>query len=258
MKKLFTEEIEKFIHDNVKGMYVEDLVDLINSKFNTDYTYDQVKNYKSRHKLKSGVPNSKPTGPIVFPTEVQVFIVNNIKGTKTKDLVNMINDTFNSNYTYTQVKGYTSRYGLKNGLDATFKKGDVPHNKGKKGVCGKGCEKTWFKKGQAPINHRPVGSERIDSKDGYILIKTAEPRTWKHKHRVIWEQHNGPIPRNHVVIFLDGDKTNIDISNLALITRSELNILNQNKLIYDNAETTRSGIAIAKVIDTSHKRKRKK
>lgn len=31
-----------------------------------------------------------------------------------------------------------------------------------------------------PSNHKPVGSERIDSKDGYVLIKVAEPRTWKH------------------------------------------------------------------------------
>lgn len=257
MKNIFTEEIEKFINDNVNGMYVKDLVALINDKFNTNYTYQQLKNYKNRHKLKSGVSKNKPTGPIAFPTEVQVFIANNIEGTKIKDLVNMVNDTFNSEYTYTQVNGYVKRYGFKNGLDTTFKKGNVPFNKGLKGQYSLGSEKGWFKKGQIPINHREVGSERI-SKDGYVEIKVAEPKTWKLKHRIIWEQYNGPVPKNHVVIFLDGDKTNLDINNLSLLSRSELKIMNQVGLKYDNAEATKTGVLIAKAIDAGHKRKKKK
>lgn len=257
MKKAFSKEVEQFIIDNVKGSYVEDLAEKVNRTFGTNHTPTQIKNYKNRHKLKSGVPKRKATGPTVFPLEVQDFIARNIKGTRTHELLDMVNKTFNTSYTHTQVDGYTKRYGLKSGLDTTFKKGNVPFNKGLKGQCAPGSEKGWFKKGQTPKNHRQVGSERI-SKDGYVEIKVAEPNKWKLKHRVIWEQHNGSVPRNYVVIFLDGNKLNIDISNLALISRSELKIMNQVGLKYENAAATKAGVMIAKAIDTKNKRKKKK
>lgn len=103
-----------------------------------------------------------------------------------------------------------------------FKKGFVPANKGKKmppEVYAK-CAGTMFKKGQNPINHREVGSERID-RDGYIMIKVAEPNKWKLKHRLVWEQANGPIPKGYNIQFRDGNKLNLDIDNLYMISRKE-------------------------------------
>ena len=162
------------------------------------------------------------------------------------EIANMMNKEFNREFTVNQIKSAIGRYKLNTGFNGRFKKGNVPHNKGKKGLYYKGCEKTWFKKGQTPINHKPVGSERIDL-DGYTLIKVAEPSVWKLKHRVIWEKANGPIPKNYTVIFLDGDKSNTDINNLALVSRSELLIVNQKKLIKSDTELSKVGINIAKV-----------
>ena len=34
-----------------------------------------------------------------------------------------------------------------------------------------------------------------------------------HKHRWLWEQANGPVPKGHRLKCLDGDKTNCDPSN---------------------------------------------
>ena len=169
----------------------------------------------------------------------------------------MVNDKFGTNYGVNNIRAYMKNHKLRNGLDTSFKKGHIPANKGKKGICGRGCEKTWFKKGHTPSNHKPVGSERIDSKDGYVLIKVAEPRTWKHKHRVIWEQHHGPIPKDYVVIFLDGDKQNLDINNLALITRNELKIMNNQRLRSEDAAITETGVLIARLISTKDKCKKK-
>lgn len=193
-----------------------------------------------------------------YPNEVKKFIEEHVKGITSVELTRLLNDRFGTDYGSNHIRAYMKNHKLTNGLNTCFKKGNEPFNKGLKGQCAPGSEKGWFKKGSMPKNHKPVGSERIDSKDGYILIKTAEPRTWRHKHRVIWEQHNGPVPRNHVVIFLDGDKANLDISNLALISRSELKIMNQRGLKYDHAETTKAGIMIAKVIDAGHKCRKKK
>ena len=90
-----------------------------------------------------------------------------------------------------------------------------------------------FKPGDVPPNRRPLWSERIDSKDGFILIKVPErnphtgfPTRYKHKHVWVWEQANGPVPEGHAVVFRDSDKLNCSIENLILLSRAELLSLN--------------------------------
>ena len=65
-----------------------------------------------------------------------------------------------------------------------------------------------------------VGSERINV-DGYIEIKVAEPNRWRVKHRVIWEQHNGAIPRGFNVQFKNHNPLDCRIENLYLISKAE-------------------------------------
>lgn len=108
-----------------------------------------------------------------------------------------------------------------------FRKGDNSFNKGKKwdefmSPDGqKNSIKTTFKKGSKPMNHKPVGSQRIENRDGYLLVKTEEPNVWKLKHRLVWEQHNGKIPRGFNVQFLNKDRSDCRIENLYLISRSD-------------------------------------
>jgi hypothetical protein len=105
-----------------------------------------------------------------------------------------------------------------------FKKGNVPHSRGRKQteyMSPEGIEnsrKTCFKKGRVPHNHRPVGSERITDY-GYIEVKVSEPNKWKLKHRLLWERHNGSIPKGANIQFRDGNPQNCRIENLYLITR---------------------------------------
>ena len=194
---------------------------------------------------------------IKWSDEEKEYLKEITPGRHYKEILELMNERFDRPFRMEQIKGAIARYKLHTGFTGRFEKGNIPFNKGKKGECPKGCEKTWFKKGQTPINHKPVGSERID-RDGYILIKVAEPSVWKLKHRVIWEKANGPIPKNYTVIFLDGDKSNTDINNLALVSRSELLIVNQKKLIKSDTELSKVGINIAKVQSKINKRKRGK
>lgn len=109
-----------------------------------------------------------------------------------------------------------------NVIASQFKKGSVPANKGKK-MSPKQyakCARTMFKKGHSCSNHREVGSERVNA-EGYVEIKVAEPNKWRLKHRVVWEQSNGKIPPGCNIQFRNGNKLDIRIENLYMITRAE-------------------------------------
>lgn len=112
-----------------------------------------------------------------------------------------------------------------------FKKGQVPPNKGKRmpEEIYKKVEKTMFRKGNVPATHRPVGTETLRS-DGYIWVKVEEPNKWRLKQRLLWEQHNGPIPPGYNVQFKDHNPKNCRIENLYIISRSE-QMRNENSLI---------------------------
>lgn len=112
-----------------------------------------------------------------------------------------------------------------------FPKGHQPANKGRKQTEYMSTtqiektKKTRFKKGHIPKNHKPIGYERI-TRDGYIEVKTTEPNVFELKHRLIWTKHNGAIPSDCVIRFRDGNKLNVDISNLYLVSKSENMIFN--------------------------------
>lgn len=102
-----------------------------------------------------------------------------------------------------------------------FKKGNVPYNYGQKmsSILYEKCKKTMFKKGRKSHNTRQEGEES-KSKDGYTYVKIAD-NDWRLKHRVVYENVNGPIPADHIVVFKDNNLTNFDINNLELISKSE-------------------------------------
>ena len=184
----------------------------------------------------------------LFPKDVEQYIRDHVQGVLSVELTVMVNREFGTEYTVNQIRWFKKNHHLSSGLKTCFKKGGTPHNKGKKGIRYAGCEKTWFKQGRMPHNHKPVGTERIDSKDGYIMVKVAEPKHWKFKHRIVWEENNGPIPAGHAIIFLDGNKLNCSIENLRMVNRGTLVRLNQNHLFTDNARANESAIALAQLL----------
>lgn len=191
----------------------------------------------------------------LFPQNVQEFIIDNAKGISSSDLAILINNNFGTKYTNEQIHSFKSRRKIRSGVDRRFMPGQIPPNKGQKMSkdAYKKAKNTMFKKGHLPHNHRPIGSQRI-TKDGYIEIKIFEPRTWKAKHIILWEQHNGKVPKGHNVIFIDKNKENIRIENLALVSRAELARLNQSHLISQHPEITKVGITIVKVKNLINKK----
>lgn len=190
-----------------------------------------------------------------YTDEMKQFILDNYKGRYNQELADLFNQKFNTKITSRTIKSYKANNKLNSGLTGKFRKGQTPHNKGKK-MPKEVYEKvkhTMFAKGNVPPNHRPVGSERI-SKDGYIEVKVAEPNKWRLKQRVVYEEAKGKIPEGCTIIFLDGNKRNFDIDNLRCITRSELLYLNCNGLNNSN-EITETGILMARLDRTKNKKK---
>lgn len=193
-----------------------------------------------------------------YSSEEKQFFIEYVPGHSYREIQEEFIQRFGWEITLSQIKGSIARYKLNTGRSGCFEKGRPSYNKGKKGLRFPGSEKGWFQKGHLPKNYRPVGSERI-SKDGYVEVKVADPKTWKFKHRVIWEQVNGPVPKGCCLIFLDGNKQNITLDNLMLVNRNTEVRMNQNELFFEDAELTKAGVHIAMLINaTGNMRRRKK
>lgn len=258
MGKKYSEEVKKFIADNVHGITAKDLVVMVNAKFGTEFTESKMRSFKKNHHLKSGrkgVPIGRPSK--IYPDEVKNFIKENCAGVGPKEMTTKLNETFGTNYTHSQLKAWYGRHKINSGVTGFFPKGHIPANKGKKGVSYEGSQATQFKKGNKPYNWVPVGTERIN-RDGYTEVKIADPKTWKAKHKLIWEKAKGPVPKGHVVILGDGNKQNFDLANLLLVSRKQLVRLNQNNLIQNDAELTKTGIIIADIYSKIGERKKAK
>lgn len=155
-----------------------------------------------------------------------------------------------SDVTAGALHGLRKRHKFRTGRTGQFEKGRASPNKGKKcpeGTMGRhpNARRTQFKKGQAAPNAHELGDERIRS-DGYVEIMvdeanpyTGAPRRYVFKHRLLWEQANGPLPDGYALKCLSVDKTNCDPSNWEAVERGLLPLLNGGyrgkRLGYDEA-----------------------
>lgn len=92
----------------------------------------------------------------------------------------------------------------------------------------------------------PLGTEYIDS-FGYTLVKVKDTvggrsKNWKLKQRVIWENNFGPIPKNHVVLFLDNDKTNFSLDNLLCVPTSVTGVLAKKGWYTSDGNLTKAAV----------------
>ncbi|HUX00068.1 MAG TPA: rubrerythrin-like domain-containing protein [Phycisphaerae bacterium] len=134
---------------------------------------------------------------------------------------------------------------LRCGKKGRFRKGVASWNKGRKGWCPTGSERTWFKAGQmrgaAARNWRPIGTVKIrhDRPAKHLRGRKRKPGLppWRGKARRwikvadggrpqdrwiayarwVWQQHRGPIAKGLSVVHLDGDILNDRLENLVLL-----------------------------------------
>lgn len=189
---------------------------------------------------------------IRFTEEQKDFLIKNNYMKTSQELADLFENEFNIKLTKQQIKCFRGNNHLNCGLTGRFEKGHKTFNKGKKWneymskESQAKSKKTTFKKGHKPHNYRPVGSERI-TVDGFVEIKVADPNKWDLKSRVIYQQHYGKIPKGHKIIYLDGNRLNLDINNLKLVTFEEELIMNAKKLRYNDADLTNTGHILSQI-----------
>lgn len=192
----------------------------------------------------------------IYTPEEKEFIVSFVPGHTYRETREAFTKRFGWEITRNQLEGCMVRYGVRSGIDARFKKGHVPTNKGVKGYHSPGCEKTWFKKGSVPKNCKPIGTERV-VKGGYISVKVAQPNIWKSKQRLIYEQTYGPIPENHIIIFKDNNKRNFSPDNLMAITKKQNAVLNHERLFQYKGDMKETAVLIADMKIVAKKARKK-
>ena len=228
-------------------------------KFNRSINRATVSRIASRYnvlrpyKVINGVPVYQ------YTKEQHEFLVKYYQLYEVNVLTKMFNETFNENRTTNGINKYLNDHNIHSPRDGKFKKGSEPFNKGipqsewmsEEGM--NNCKVTQFNRDKtinnANFNARNIGDEHIDS-DGYIRVKVGYDtgnkglRFWKFKHHLVYEQHYGPIPKGYMIIFLDGNPLNCDISNLKCITRRVHLYMVRYGFYKYSSEITQAGLTV--------------
>ena len=154
--------------------------------------------------------------PIRYTEEEKQFFREFIPGHSYKHIAEEFTRRFRP-ITSDQARAFCKNNKIRTGRTGRFRRGMPTWNKGKHYQAGGRCVETQFKKGHIPANWKPVGSERVNV-DGYVEIKIREPNKWTLKHRHVWQQHYGDIPKGNMIVFKDGNRLNTDIDNLMMIS----------------------------------------
>ena len=191
----------------------------------------------------------------IFTDDIETFIHKHVKGLLNKELTKLVNEEFDTQYTVGQIRNYKARNKLSSGIKTTFKKGQVPFNKGMKQsdyMSAEAIERTKntrFQKGQDPINWQPMGYERI-TRDGYTEVKVRDDKgvhsskNFELKHRALWKKHHGEIPESHIVIFKNGNPQDVCLENLMMVHRGIGAQLNRQGLKSEYPELTEAGVKL--------------
>ena len=217
----------RWLQANYKGRWPKDLAAEMTQRFGYIIPPSRVSYYLYHLGLKTGV------GAPLLSKEQYQWLKDHCQGLTYKDQQKQVLDKFGVHLTLVQVKDMRNRWRMNSGLTGHYKKG----------------QKSW--------NTRPDGYESVDT-DGFVHIKTPGARKMTYKHRWVWEQAHGPIPAGHVLVFLDGDRTNCSLDNLTVLPRGIHARMCQRHLYSDDPEKTKSGILVAKLLSKRYARKKYK
>lgn len=188
-------------------------------------------------------------GKATFTKEQEQTVTGFVPGHSYAETAKFIQDQCGIAMMNDQVKRWIKNHHLNTGRDGRFKKGQSKNRYSFK-PGEHFSPKTEFKRGHRPANWKPIGTV-ITKGDGYLWTKISDEgpsyQRWRQTHILNWEQQNGPVPQGMRLVFLDGDHNNVDVSNLSLVSNSELLALNRRKLASSDPLVTQTAVLIARL-----------
>ena len=151
--------------------------------------------------------------------DMHKYLLSIVKGRSCQEVADMMNKKYKTTFTKDFIQNYKCRHHIRSDYDCRFKKDHIP------------------------VVTKDVYSERMDV-DGYLIIKTPSGK-WERKARYIWEETNGKIPDSYKLIYLDGDRGNVDINNLAIIKRSDACVMAKFQLYSKDKDLNKLGMNLA-------------
>ena len=234
--KVYTPEQAEFLLSRCELMTGQELTDLFNQTFNENKKRKSVLDFVVRHGKHCKMPT---TWGCEFTKEQEEFIHQNAPKMYRKELVLALNAAFGKEFNYNTVRTYCSRHKLfAPGGDGRFNSDS--HN------WQKGLSKEEFKAHYSKESYQKMIQPMLESnkkyKIGDVVVKHNRPYVvistdygidfesrLKKQTIYVWEQHYGPVPEHHIIINLDGDPFNCDISNLRCIPAKYRTYFRHNK-----------------------------
>lgn len=258
-------EVHEFVQKWAPKLRDQELAAKCNAELGTNFTAAKMKAFRGNHGYrnykKQWTPEEYWKYQTQYPQGMYEFIRDNSWGVSSKEMAEMVNEKFGTDFSPTQMKSFRQRHGIKSGVTGWYQKGHAPGNKGKKleeyvtdpervADIKKRMAPTQFKKGQKAINEYPLGTIVITS-DGYKIRKRSMTgelwERWEFLHRAVWEEHNGPVPEGMMISFLDSNRLNCDIDNLMLITKGEGAALTRLGLRSEDPDLTDAGLNLIRL-----------
>lgn len=245
----FTSEMEQWLKDNYNSLNtnsIQDLTNNFNKVFGTNKTQKSVWHKAYRLSKHDFIKNNTR---IYYTLEMIDRLKELVPKYSYAKCAEILSKEFNYNFTAEMINHKASRLGIKkpnrgfSNLDPS-----LPNN-------GK------FKKGMIGFKTKPVGTEIMrTTKDGrmFIVVKIGEPDVWEFKHRLIWQQYHGEIPKNGRIIFADNNTMNFDIDNLLLVSINENKYLSYYNLKFDDKDLTKTGLNILRLNNCKSRKQRER
>ena len=224
----YTDEQIAFIRNFCSEMTASDFTVFFNETFKENRTKKGLQGFISSLGLRC--VRTKNTWTDSFTSEQKEFLLQYGSQMSRKELTDLFNKHFHEERPLSTIKGFCNR----NNIPSPNGNGQYTSETSPRWQ--KGLSKEDFKSHYTEQSFKDMTSPMIESnikhsigdeviRHGlpYIVVNNDFGHGFDKrlcpKDVYVWEQHNGPIPKTHMLIHLDNDPMNCDISNLRCIPR---------------------------------------
>ena len=264
----YPQEVHEFVKEHAPQMRDAELAEACNAELGTAFTKRTMKAFRGNHGYRNYMKQWSSEDywkhQKLYPQGMLEFIRENSWGVSSKEMAEMVNERFGTDFTPQRMKVFRARRGIKSGPPGWYRKGRPPANKGHRQSEYCTPEKlaaskaTWFKDGNHPPNELPVGA--ITECKGYLIRKKAmkggQWDRWEFLHRAVWEEHHETIPNGMCIMWKDGNRQNCDIDNLMLVDRSELTAMHKKGYVFEDPDLTEVALNIVRLQQTANHRRK--